>query len=297
MYPKIKLHLNDDNLIDVINYLDQKNIVMEFNHQQLYQILIDNKKYEEILFFLDRGTDIKDFLYLCKENNIDVIYILIGKMLDESENPGEILLNLINELNYKLIQCISCIYKFRIDEIWNYSDGKPLRLAVRKGDTAIIRLLFASGSKINKCSIDPIIDALVTGKPDLLRLLLREGSNVANIKPEHLEICLKKKYRLCVDFIYEKIINDKLPHFKNMDVSKCIEEAKKNKNYELSNLLTTICRSRGSVKDKKKISSLRSKSSESSDSDSDSDESDESSDKDRKYIPKTAITKKIDTMI
>lgn len=237
MYPIIKIHINNNNLIDVINFLDQNNVIMEYNRNELYRILIEGKKYEEICFFLDRGTDINDFLNLCTENNNDVINFLIEKMLDESEDPGEFFLKLIIDSNYKIISRLACIYKFRTDDIWNYSYGKPLRLAVRKGKTSIINLLFSLGSKVSECNIDPIIDALITGKPDLIPLLLEKGSNIANIKPEHLEICLKKKYRLCVNFIYDKIAKQELPHFEETDITKCFLEALRTNNDELANVL------------------------------------------------------------
>jgi hypothetical protein len=231
MIVRIKLHIINDNLIDVINCLDQKNVSIEFNKQELFRKLIDGKKVDEIYFFLDRGFDIDDFLNLCTEEDIEVINFLVDRIVDDTENLGDILVNMINKCNYKHINILFRAYKNKREDVWNYLDGLPLRLAVRIGNKQIIKLLLSAGAKIRKCDIDPIIDALITGKPDLIPLLLENGSNISNIKPEHLEICLNKKFRLCTNFIYDKLHNGMLPHFQNADVSKCFVFALKN-NYD-----------------------------------------------------------------
>ncbi|XWV24593.1 repeat protein [Tupanvirus deep ocean] len=233
MSVRFKIDLDYENIIDVINLLDQRNINIDFDQNKLFTNLIQEKMFDEISFFIDRGTDIKCFLELCSEEDKEVVTFLIENNADALENPGEFLVDLINTENFDSAKLMIDSHRGPLLDLVNFSSGKPLRTAVRKGNSEIISHLFLCGAKVKKCDIDPIIDALVFGKSDLIPLLLEHGSNLVNIMPEHLEMCLRKNYKLSVNYIYHKMIANQLPYFKNADLTSCFITAANSGNYDI----------------------------------------------------------------
>ncbi|XWV25826.1 ankyrin repeat domain-containing protein 1-like [Tupanvirus soda lake] len=230
---QINIDLDYEKIIDVFNSLDKIGILIDFDENELFTNLIDEKMIDEISFFIDRGTDVKRFLNLCTVDDKEVITFLIESDADASENPGEFLCDLINTENFHGAELMIETYKAPILELINYSNGKPLRTAVRKGNTEMISYLFLCGAKVKECDIDPITDALVFNKYELVPLLLNHGSDITSILPEHLEICLKKKYKLSVNYIYSKLLLNQLPHFKNVDLTNCFIAACNYGNYDI----------------------------------------------------------------
>lgn len=225
----IKLNLNHDQLINVINFCDQRGIHLEIKKEsELFIELIDNKKFEEISFFIDRGTPIIEFIEKCNDDNIQMIKFLMEQYVNNGNEMMELLIDIIKTQKYIHIETLLSFYSDNsndIKELINSMDGILLITAVQSGDKRMTKFLHKHGAKINKCKYDPIIEAVTNNHLSLVNFLIKIGSKLESILPEHFEICINKRYTPAINYIIEKIYSGELSYFLQMDLSKSLEIA------------------------------------------------------------------------
>lgn len=240
MVTNLKIKVKDEHLIDIINFLDQKNISIDFDREKLFATLIDGKKYDEIDFFLDRGTPETEFIKLCSDEDDDVINFILERNQDLCDNNGEYLVKLISTSNIESAKKLISSSEDNIKELVNYDNGKPLILAAEKGDRVLIKLLFLSGAKIKYCLEDPLINLIKNNHTDLIKLFIDNGSNINNIRPEHFSYCIINKLQKSVEYITTLLSNDFLPHFAAEDLFSCLSAAVNTNNADLLYILVDI---------------------------------------------------------
>jgi len=222
MTTNLKITIDYRDLIDVLNFLDQKNIETRFNEEKLFSDLILKKNFDEIEFFLDRGTKAEDFIKYCDDDDNDVINFLIEKNDDTFENPGIMLTNLIYTNNFRCAELLLEKYKGDMKEFVNYDNGKPLKLATLKGNEQLVKLLLIYGAKIKKCIVDPIVDALEYQHMNLVPVLIAAGSKVKSVLPEHLELYMKHGRDLSISYILSALLKNEMDHFDCADLTNCL---------------------------------------------------------------------------
>lgn len=190
---------------------------------------------DQIQALLNGGTNIYEFLCLCTKDDTKA-----SEFLNEYKNsaePGtevynrhEHLINLI-EHNADVNEIRNFIQKYDLRDLINFNGGEILLCSVGNGDIELVSMLISEGGEISKCETDPIIVALKKGRHHLLEFLIKKGSNIKNIMPEHLELCLTNDYDACFNFILNLIDHRKLQHFCKMDLTKCFEIAITSSNF------------------------------------------------------------------
>ncbi len=236
MTTKLKVDVDDLNLVDAINFFDKRNINVKFDEKQLFPKLVNSKQFDLIDFFIDRGTKPHEFVQYCDETDIDVINFLLDTYTDLSEtdisdisdtdpskNPGQILVDLI--LNDKFNSALTLIQNYKnnnLKKFINYNNGKSLLEAVNKGNILMIECLFNNGAKIKYCSNDPIVNALINNHTELIPILVEHGSVVESIMPKHLQTCINKSYNNSINYIMKLLQHGKLEYFNNMDLTGCL---------------------------------------------------------------------------
>ncbi|XWV25827.1 putative ankyrin repeat protein [Tupanvirus soda lake] len=231
MIIKLESYIDDLNLIDTINFFDQKNINFEFDKNKLYSELVKKKEYDLIDFFIDRGTKPEEFVLFCNDEDFDVINFLLDRFTDCNKNHGNFLVELIMVGCYELAKYLIIYLKNNNKTKYlNHNCGEPIIRAVDKGNFDILRLLIQNGAKIKKCKQDPIINALSNNFMNLVPFLIDNGSNIKSIMPKHLKLCINRHHEQATNYIINLLIDGKLAHFDNMDLSACLVAAAKSNN-------------------------------------------------------------------
>lgn len=218
----IIISVTDDKLIDVINFMDSKDIKMDIDEDELFEELVHHRRFNEIEFFLDRGSEPQKFMQFCTDDDKDIINFLVERNNDISENSGDFLISLINSCNFESIKLLLDNYTGDMDEFINYKNGLPLRTAAGKGNEKILKLLFLNGAKISNCITDPLLNALHNNRTHVVPLLIENGSKCKNIGPDDLEICLWQNSKFSLSYIADKLSKNELPKFYEKNLSRCL---------------------------------------------------------------------------
>lgn len=237
---KLDVYLHDEEIIDVINFLDQRNIEFTFDKDELFSEIVAEKNFDQIEFFLDRGSTPDEFIQFCNEDDTDVVNFLVEKNQDVTENDGEYLAKLISSKNFATAKKVIEMYKGNMDALVNYGEGKALIAAVTYGNNELVKLLLMNDAKIDNCVEDPIVTALVNNHCDLIPVLLLNGSSIESIMPEHLETCIKNRQTKSVNYISKLMYNNELAHFRKANLVPCFFAAVKANNIDLLKMLINL---------------------------------------------------------
>jgi len=219
---KLEIDVDIEKIIDVLNFLDQKGITADFDQHELYQDLVENKKFNEIEFFIDSGEFPIQFVGYCGKDDNDIVEFLIEKNQAQGNETTYFLMEMINsDSDSQLVRTLFNTCEDDKKELANSQEGLPLIKAAISGQLEIIKLLQHHGARIKYCSEDPIIGAITNGHVDIVKYLLKTGSNLESITIEHLQTCIKKGYISSTAFILSQF-DDILSDMDHDDLTDCL---------------------------------------------------------------------------
>jgi hypothetical protein len=222
---KLDITVDYDKLIEIINYLDQSHIQVIYDIEKVYGDIVQEKRFDLIDFFVDRGETPIDLLNYCYEDDVDVIRFLMDRFEETGGNLSDFLMSALEIGLFEIVLDITT--ELVADSNVNPTeliDSQIINKACELGNKDAVQLLLDKGFKISNCTIEPLNDALQNNRADLIPLLLSNGSDIRAIKSDTLTICMIKKNRLMLEMIQEWILQKKLV-FDSEDTVSCISVA------------------------------------------------------------------------
>lgn len=206
---KVQINIDADQLVECINFFDKNNIEFNMSEEELdslYSNIISGKNYELIDFFLDRDGSPFIMLNYCYEDDEDVIMFMIDRYDGE---PIDFLIESISiGLAEKMLDILS--NSIPLKTLFKSCGGKALNAVVESGSRPLLEVFLERGHKISYCTTDPINDALVNNRMNLIECLLEHGSNNNNITLKTFIKCLEKNNNTAVKYFIE--------HFEGGDI-------------------------------------------------------------------------------
>lgn len=220
---KCNIDITEDKIIDCLNFFDKNNIPIELSDEQLddvYNAIIKDRKYDLLDFFIDRGEYPTQMLNYCYEDDVEVISYIIDKY---NEDP---FLFLVCSIDIGLAEVVLEILseKYSVKAMAKYNGGIILNTIVTNGDKELLELFLSKGFKISYCTLDPINNALVNNRMNLIPYLLENGSSNNNITLGAIATCVKKSNKTSINYIAEMISNDATITFENKDINNITAE-------------------------------------------------------------------------
>lgn len=201
---KIQIELNEENLLEIWDYLVDKKIKLAFSKALPSQIIQD-KNFTLAELLVQNGYSIGNF-FLCQTLDGEVMEYLINL---NKEHPGKLLFKSITHQNLFAATYLLDYYAKddNFEAIINYNNGKPL------------------------------VASMCCKSTKFFSLLLAYGASTKYIRPKHLVECIKKYGTKHLDLFVKTAENKRLPYFKKENLAECLILAAHHNHQKLLSIL------------------------------------------------------------